>query len=642
MPKIPHTYRRGAIYWFRKVLRLFDGRRLDIRLSMDTARPAEARAASQVLAVATTGVTKMLNQKLSRERWLTDDDLRSMANAAYQQTLAQLRTAERKNPIDVESVLRPVWTGFHDLLGVLETDPMRPVSVDEVEPALRAMGFDDGRLQSLREIAALTGGGATAITSEMVDGILEQHGHALTERNRTAARLAMIPMVKQAFLTVAIPPSGQGMLAGAVDATPPALTPAPVASAGGPAMTEVMELCIPFRAAADNLSEDSCRQIRKAVELFVFANGDLPVSQLKQVHAGQFVNLMTQLPKSYGRNKDDIAGGLSASVARGKKLKPADRGLSGVTRNKHITWVQAVLQYARSSLGVAPAEPLDFSELRSKKPAGEDKPRMSWSDPEIKLLLSAPVWSGCAGLFDRLTRGEHVWHDAWYFGPTGLALHGCRSDEFMGLALDEIFEDAPTPYFIIRDNAFRRVKTGSSIRTLPISPEFIRLGFLDYVREMRSLKHKLVFPEMYAPGNKSGFDSTFYKTIFSKLRLHAFPEGTEHFRQSGGAKEKDAHSLRGSMANLLLGKVPDSIREDVLGHRGKGTTRKNYDEPAALALKLEAISKLSFLTEHIDAKPLNLRPPEWQKHGQPRGRPANGGRGVLPKRPKRLGRRMNS
>jgi hypothetical protein len=123
-------------------------------------------------------VTKMLNQKLSRERWLTDDDLRSMANAAYQQTLAQLRTAERKKPIDVESVLRPVWTGFHDLLGVLETDPMRPVDVDEVEPALRAMGFDDGCLQNLREIAALTGGGATAITSEMVDGILEQHGHA--------------------------------------------------------------------------------------------------------------------------------------------------------------------------------------------------------------------------------------------------------------------------------------------------------------------------------------------------------------------------------------------------------------------------------------------------------------------------------
>jgi hypothetical protein len=144
----------------------------------------------------------------------------------------------------------------------------------------------------------------------------------LTERNRTAARLAMIPMVKQAFLTVAIPPSEQGMLAGAMDATPPALTPAPVASAVGPTVTEVIELFIPFRAAADNLSEDSCRQIGKAVELFVFANGDLPVSQLKQVHAGQFVNLMTQLPKSYGRNKDDIAGGLSASVARGKKLKP--------------------------------------------------------------------------------------------------------------------------------------------------------------------------------------------------------------------------------------------------------------------------------------------------------------------------------
>jgi hypothetical protein len=181
----------------------------------------------------------MLDQRLSRERWLTDDDLRSMANAAYQQTLAQLRPAERKSPIEVASVLRPVWTGFHDLLGILETDPMRPVDVDEVEPALRALGFDDGRLQNLRKIAALTGGGATAITAEMVDGILHQHSLALTDRNRTAARLAMIPMVKQAFLTAALPPTDQQLPATVWNATP---APAPPAQSGGPTIIALVDL----------------------------------------------------------------------------------------------------------------------------------------------------------------------------------------------------------------------------------------------------------------------------------------------------------------------------------------------------------------------------------------------------------------
>ena len=166
-------------------------------------------------------------------------------------------------------------------------------------------------------------------------------------------------------------------------------------------------------------------------------------------------------------------------------------------------------------------------------------------------MLEAPPWFGCAGLFDRLTPGEHIWHDAWYFIPPGLALHGCRSDELAGLAMDEVFLDAPIPYFMLRDNDFRTIKTRSSFRILPIASEFIRLGFIDYVREMKRLGHKLVFPEMWSPQNKSGFDSTFYKTIFSKLRLHAFPQGTEWFQQIGGIKEKDVHSLRGSTANTL-------------------------------------------------------------------------------------------
>ena len=633
MAKIPYSYQRGSIFWFRKVLCLFDGRRLAIRLSMDTARAADAKSAALTLGAATRGVTKMLNDKLARERWLTDDDLRSIANLAYQQMLAKLKTAERKSPVDADLYYRDVWIGYHDLLGILETDPMRPVDVDSVEPMLREFSFSDARLHNLREVVRLTGGGTAVVMPHMVDQLLEQHGYAPNEENRTAVRLAVIPTLKEAFRTAALDagtdPEADADVSAARRPADPTL-----AVDEAPTITEVMELCISYRSVADKLSDDSCGQIRKAVELFVFANGDLPVPQIRQSHAGRFVNLMTKLPKTYGRTREEIEGGLAASVERAKSLDPEKRGLSGVTRNKHITWVKTVLKHAQGHLGVTPAEAVDFTDLRSKNASGEEQPRVSWVDEEIKTLLRAPVWSGCAGLFDRLAAGDHIWHDAWYFGPIGLALHGCRSDEFMGLGLDEVFEDAPIPHFVIRDNAFRRVKSRSSFRILPIAPELIRLGFLDYVREMRRLKHKLVFPEMYSAKNKSGFDSTFYKVIFSKLRAFTFPEGTEWFRQSGGLKEKDAHSLRGSTANLLLGRVYDSIREDVLGHRGKGTTRKHYDEPAALELKLEAITKLSFLTAHIEARPLNLRPREWQKHGQPRGRPANGGRPALPRKPK--------
>lgn len=52
-------------------------------------------------------------------------------------------------------------------------------------------------------------------------------------------------------------------------------------------------------------------------------------------------------------------------------------------------------------------------------------------------------------------------------------------------------------------------------------------------------------------------------------------------------------------------------------------------------MKLEALEKLSFLTVHLESHPLNLRPVEWLRFGQPRGRPANGGRPPCPRRPAR-------
>jgi hypothetical protein len=197
-------------------------------------------------------------------------------------------------------------------------------------------------------------------------------------------------------------------------------------------------------------------------------------------------------------------------------------------------------------------------------------------------------------------------------------------------ALDEIYENAPIPYFSLRPTEFRRLKNRESERDIPIHPEMIRLGFLNYIRELRNLGKELLFPEMLSPAGSMNFNNVFMKQIFSKLRANAFPDGTDWFIRNKGEKEKDVHSLRGSTSNLMLGKAAPELRQDILGHSGNSETRKTYDEPASLDLKRTALTSLTPITEHIKAHPLNLRPKEWARYGQPRGRPVNGGRGQLP------------
>lgn len=239
----------------------------------------------------------------------------------------------------------------------------------------------------------------------------------------------------------------------------------------------------------------------------------------------------------------------------------------------------------------------------------------------MERLLSAPVWTGSRSLDRRWSPGNEVYDDAWYWLPLMFVLYGGRSSELVALPLTAVFENDEVPFFRIDYSDLRALKNMQSVRSLPIHPELIRLGFLDYVRAIRAEGHALLFPEMHSPKSQS-FASTFYKSIFKPWRAWAFPEGTRwRHQQKGMTKDKDVHSFRGTAASLLKGQVPDSVRIDILGHEGDNETTRTYDEEADMASKLEALSILTVLTAHLKAHPLRLRPLARQKFGSRASRP---------------------
>jgi integrase len=200
-------------------------------------------------------------------------------------------------------------------------------------------------------------------------------------------------------------------------------------------------------------------------------------------------------------------------------------------------------------------------------------------------------------------------------------LYGGRSSELAGLPLADVFEGDAIPYFRVDYTDLRELKNAQSIRKLPIHPELIRLGFIDYVEAMRALGHALLFPEMHSAKSQS-FAATFYRSVFKPWRAWAFPNGTEWRHQAKGAlKDKDVHSFRGVATAMMKGKVEDSVRLDILGHEGENTTTRVYDEEASLSEKLKALLLVSPLTEHVPPHPLRLRPVNRQRFGAKRGAP---------------------
>lgn len=420
---------------------------------------------------------------------------------------------------------------------------------------------------------------------------------------------------------------------GAVPSQPsPAVTPEAPAAAPVPEkpkmrLRDAADKCIDAHKQEKAWGTDTVKQVQTAIRLFDFACGEnVFIEDIKQEHVTAFTELCRALPNRWGRTTEEQAGGIAASLERAKTMKPDMLGVSQMTINKHITWITAVLDHAEGAnakVGHRPAEPITFKKARKgigkkarqQRKRDRDK-RANWSIKELRHLLSAPIWTGSAGIDHRLKPGTEVLHDAWYWLPLMLPLYGGRSSELAGLPLSDVHEDEPIPYLQIDYTEDRGLKNTQSVRKLPVHPELIRLGFLDYIREIRAAGCSMLFPEMDSPKSTS-FASTFYKSIFNPWRRWAFANGTPWLHQDGGAwKDKDVHSFRGLSTTMLKGRVEESVRCDIFGHEGETETARTYDEEADLSIKLEALKHLTPLTEHIPATlPIRIRPANRLKFG---------------------------
>lgn len=400
------------------------------------------------------------------------------------------------------------------------------------------------------------------------------------------------------------------------------------------AFSRVAEIVITRKLEEGLWDKDRAREVMASVQLFVGANGDIPFSTVRQQHLFAFVGLMGRLPKRYNHFMVKGQGGFPAalaSVSAPDCESQADRaarlekiGVHSGTRNKHLTWLKAVVDGAAAA-GFT-RHSLDFTSLRhnAKQAKKTDKrkkneKRPNWTVETFAKLTSGPVYEGCAGIDSRFTPGAHVIHDGVYWSPlVNLNVSG-RPSEGAGLEAVDVFPDAPIPYFHVRPNSLRGLKVDEGERKVPINPKLIELGFLDYARAMQAAGHVALFPEFVHPEGKLDFDWMMRKRAIDPARALHFPNGTG-LELHG--KAPDGHSLRGTARTALRdGGVELPMRNYISGHTDGTVGVDVYEADPELALVRDAIVALDPFFEHLQARPLNLRPPSRMKFGSPRGRP---------------------
>lgn len=188
--------------------------------------------------------------------------------------------------------------------------------------------------------------------------------------------------------------------------------------------------------------------------------------------------------------------------------------------------VKTFFGWAVSTEGLIESNPALPIKMVFKQGDKGERSRRPFEAHEIRRLFQSPTFTGCQSEHRRYVPGNKIIRDGKYWLPILGYLTGCRLGELVQLAISDVREKDGIPYLDINEKELsgpdqKSVKSKAGVRKVPLHPDLIKLGFLDFVAERASQDKPNVrlFKEI-----KFGVDrqaSTEYSKIFARLMTKA-------------------------------------------------------------------------------------------------------------------------
>jgi integrase len=642
MPAIPYVFRRGAIYHWRRRLPLNPSCATGfISVSLRTSSPHIAR----ILAAWLTNSSQIAFEKRKRGV-ITDQDLKNVVRIqaqrvdAYISALADLDRMDGDLPARGETGL--TWVEHEAVTAELARRRASPVALGDFGPedadALRERGWNARMIEVLRSFFGLSDffgpstyhrdqlnnlARAAGVEGQLSDfdlfridtAALRGSSAAHEKRARTFASTPQDEIIDAFGPDAAALPEPRFSRANPCAGTPLSDSRSPASDARLPMppavpadltltpILEVAELARTDKAGDGNWREKTQAQATTTMKLFagylLKEFGVVHIEGIMQHHLDAFDQLLRKISPIHGKAAEDKRLSVPTYIAKYTAPKSKHKSaLSLRTRNRYWMFIGQLIQRAKKK--GARITDIDVSAFwSSTKGSNARHDRVKPTPAQLRALFHSPVFTGCAGpeltkrngLRPMHTPGPTVFHRGAYFVLIIAAYHGFRREEICGLAVDDIKSVGGNPIFSIADNKFRRIKNSQSEREQIIHPEVLRLGFLEYVEQIRLLGYDCVFPDLYSPGTKSAAGDRLYDELLPALR----------------AAKLTPHHLRHFFDNTLKQRgVHQEIREDFMGHRGESESTNRYVDALHPECQLQHLEKIDIVTEHLQRQPICL------------------------------------
>lgn len=612
-PQLTHITRKNDVYYWRR--RLPGLQRGEVSLSLRTRRFREAEHRAAILDAA-------LREAKARGGVSSDREVQAALRAYLRQALESLDHPEPE----------PV------LIGSWEPDEPPP-AFDPV--AARARRRRAAMAASQQDIASVA---LTAL------GIVEEHDLPATLHRRVALGVleANLRVAEEAlrrargegptltadsdaepFALIDAPPDAPAPLAheaqgSAASAQSPALpvqstspegvgrpAPAPppptTEAPSRPLASSLVEPYFVRRETIDRTRHQVMGQERATLRLFFEVCGDRPPADYQRGDVTHFLDTLRRMPALYNRSRKAPPKSVADMIAEADASN-ATR-LTDKTVKRHLTALSQFFRFAldRGQISVAAhGELVKAHRFKASKKARDQ--RDAWTPEELTALFKSPIWTGRDAA--QVTKpGPHIIRDAKFWLPILAVFHGGRLEEFADLYGRDLQCDAGTWFLNIVETEAdeeagtkgRSLKTGNATRALPLHPEVIRLGFVQYVREKAPQPDDPLFPDL-PPQGKDG------------RRGARFTRDFIYYRQQVGVYRRGVgmHSFRHTAITRLTDAITDfqqkRHRDYLMGHGGGATEGDvRYDKGPGLKAIAATLALLRY--PEVDLSHLHVSDP---------------------------------
>ena len=239
----------------------------------------------------------------------------------------------------------------------------------------------------------------------------------------------------------------------------------------------------------------------------------------------------------------------------------------------YLAMMSATFKFAIHEQWMA-ANPL--SGLSVLDPVAEADKRDPFTTEQLNVIFGGHPWSPR----DEAPRGKPL----HYWGPLIALFLGMRRGEIAQLLVDDVDTISGVPVILVRSGEGRRLKTTNARRMMPVHPELIRLGFLDYVAKRRAARATQLW-EGEQPDSRGKWGDSFSDWFLRLLKD----------RNVSGTK-LSLHSFRHNFQDRLreAGLHGTALGQELAGRSKGGSTSNNYGSGFPTEMLAEAIAKITY------------------------------------------------